>query len=135
MVRLRPAAIDDLERLDELNAFQDASKITGKDSQSERAAVHAWVRRSDAWSQGLASNESGVGDPESRRTIAWAILTDTPHADADADGGEAKAKAKDCVIGMIFLIDIDGWARSAASKWFWDAIIAAAGIRATPCRA
>jgi RimJ/RimL family protein N-acetyltransferase len=113
MVRLRPAAIDDLERLDELNAFQDASKITGKDSQSERAAVHAWVRRSDAWSQGLASNESGVGDPESRRTIAWAILTDTPHADADADGGETKAKAKDCVIGMIFLIDIDGWARSA----------------------
>ncbi|MCI1218938.1 MAG: GNAT family N-acetyltransferase [Bifidobacterium sp.] len=107
MVRLRPATIDDLNRLDELDAFHNASKITGKDSSSERAAVHTWVRRSVAWSQGLAPNESGVGDPESRRTIAWSIVTNVPHADAAADA------ARDCVIGMIFLIDIDGWARSA----------------------
>lgn len=107
MVRLRPATIDDLNRLDELDAFHNASKITGKDSSSERAAVHTWVRRSVAWSQGLAPNESGVGDPESRRTIAWSIVTNVPHADAAAD------EARDCVIGMIFLIDIDGWARSA----------------------
>jgi RimJ/RimL family protein N-acetyltransferase len=70
--------------------------------------VHAWVRRSVAWSQGLASDESGVGDPESRRTLAWAVLSDAPR-----DDEHQAAKAEDIVIGMIFLIDIDGWARSA----------------------
>ncbi|MEE8735500.1 GNAT family protein [Bifidobacterium subtile] len=108
MVRLRPATLDDLDRLDPLDAFHSASKITGKDSQSERAAVHAWVRRSVAWSQGLASDESGVGDPESRRTLAWAVLSDAPH-----DDEQQLAQPEDIVIGMIFLIDIDGWARSA----------------------
>jgi RimJ/RimL family protein N-acetyltransferase len=108
MVRLRPATLDDLDRLDPLDAFHSASKITGKDSQSERAAVHAWVRRSVAWSQGLASDESGVGDPESRRTLAWAVLSDAPR-----DDEQQLAQPEDIVIGMIFLIDIDGWARSA----------------------
>ncbi|MCH3975406.1 MAG: GNAT family N-acetyltransferase [Bifidobacterium tibiigranuli] len=108
MVRLRPATLDDLDLLDPLDAFHGASRITGKDSQSERAAVHAWVRRSVAWSQGLASDESGVGDPESRRTLAWAVLSDAPR-----DDEHQSAKAEDIVIGMIFLIDIDGWARSA----------------------
>ena len=54
-------------------------------------------------------DESGVGDPESRRTIAWAVLTDADH---DEDG-EIDAQSTDNVIGMIFLIDIDGWSRSA----------------------
>lgn len=109
MVRLRSAAIEDLPRMDELGAYCGASRITGKDSQAERAVVHAWVRRSVSWAQGHSSTESGVGDPESRRTIAWAILRDADH---DGDGAAA-AESADNVIGMIFLIDIDGWARSA----------------------
>lgn len=109
MVHLRPASLEDLERLDRLDAFYNASGITGKDRESERAAVNAWVRRSVAWAQGRASVDCGVADPESRPTIAWAILTD---ADRDGDG-VIDAEATDNVIGMIFLIDIDGWSRSA----------------------
>ncbi|RSX58405.1 GNAT family N-acetyltransferase [Bifidobacterium samirii] len=109
MVHLRPATIEDLPRLDELDAYYNASRITGKDEQSERAVVHAWVRRSVAWANGQAASESGVGDPESRRTIAWAVLTDADH---DADG-KTDAESTGNVIGMVFLIDIDGWARSA----------------------
>lgn len=109
MVRLRPATVADLDKLDTLNAYHGASRITGKDRVAERAVVHAWVRRSVAWSEGKLPNESGVGDPEARRTIAWAVLTDADH---DGDH-EVDAASTDNVIGMIFLIDIDGWARSA----------------------
>lgn len=109
MVHLRPATVDDLPRLDELDAFYGASKITGKDAATERAVVHTWVRRSQAWEAGQAPAESGVGDPESRRTIAWAVLTDADHD----DDGMTDAAPTDNVIGMIFLIDIDGWSRSA----------------------
>lgn len=109
MVHLRPATLEDLPRLDELDAFYGASKITGKDAATERSMIHTWVRRSQAWESGLAPAESGVGDPESRRTIAWAVVTDADH---DEDG-KADAASTDNVIGMIFLIDIDGWSRSA----------------------
>ena len=40
---------------------------------------------------------------------AWSIVTEADH---DGDG-ELDAASSDNVIGMIFLIDIDGWARSA----------------------
>ena len=109
MVHLRPAAVEDLDRMDAIEAYVGASGITGKDRVAERGAVRAWVRRSVAWSQGEAPSESGVGDPESRRTIAWSIVTEADH---DGDG-ETDAADSDNVIGMIFLIDIDGWARSA----------------------
>ena len=109
MVRLRPATVEDLDRMDVIDAYPGASGITGKDRVAERAAVHAWVRRSVAWSKGEAPAESGVGDPEARRTIAWSIITESDH---DGDG-EIDAAESDNVIGMIFLIDIDGWARSA----------------------
>lgn len=109
MVHLRPATVDDLPRMDELDAYYGASRITGKDAQAERAVVHTWVRRSVAWSHGQTPDESGVGDPESRRTIAWAVLTDADH---DEDG-QTDAASTANVIGMIFLIDIDGWSRSA----------------------
>ena len=109
MVHLRPATVADLAKLDELDAFYGASKITGKDVEAERALVHAWVRRSVAWSDGVTPSESGVGDPESRRTIAWAILTDVDHD----DDGEVDAASTGNVIGMIFLIDVDAWSRSA----------------------
>lgn len=109
MVHLRPATVEDLPRLDELDAFYGASKITGKDAATERAMIHTWVRRSQAWEAGRTPGESGVGDPELRRTIAWAVVTDADH---DEDG-KTDAGATDNVIGMIFLIDIDGWSRSA----------------------
>ncbi|WP_137652775.1 GNAT family N-acetyltransferase [Bifidobacterium moukalabense] len=109
MVHLRPATVADLDRMDVIDAYPGASGITGKDRVAERAAVHAWVRRSVAWANGETSKESGVGDPESRRTVAWSIITESDH-----DGnGEIDAASSDNVIGMIFLIDIDGWARSA----------------------
>ena len=47
--------------------------------------------------------------PNRGRTIAWSILTDADHD----DDGAVDAAATGNVIGMIFLIDIDGWARSA----------------------
>jgi len=109
MVHLRPATVEDLPKLDELEAYYGATNITGKDETAERAVVHAWVRRSVAWTHGQAASESGVGDPEARRTMAWALLTDADH---DADH-VVDAASTDNVIGMIFLIDIDGWSRSA----------------------
>lgn len=109
MVHLRPAVVEDLPRLDELDAYYGASKITGKDKVAERALVHTWVRRSVAWTNGQTTSESGVGDPEFRRTVAWAILTDADH---DEDGNVDAASTGN-VIGMIFLIDVDGWSRSA----------------------
>lgn len=109
MVHLRPATLEDIPKLDQLEVYFNASGDTGKDKQSERVVVQAWVKRSVAWVNGIASSDSGVGDPEARRTMAWAILTDADH---DIDG-KVDAGATDNVIGMIFLIDIDGWARSA----------------------
>lgn len=109
MVRLRPAKVEDLSRMDTIEAYVGASGITGKDRVAERGAVHAWVHRSVAWSNGEKPSESGVGDPEFRRTVAWSIITEADH---DGDG-EIDASSSNNVIGMIFLIDIDGWARSA----------------------
>lgn len=109
MVTLRPATIDDLARMDELDAYYNASGITGKDAAAERAVVHAWVHRSVAWEMGQTPAQSGVGDPEARRTMAWAVLT---NADHDGDG-RRDASATDNMIGMVFLIDIDGWGKSA----------------------
>ncbi|WEV72298.1 GNAT family N-acetyltransferase [Bifidobacterium sp. ESL0790] len=109
MVHLRPATLEDLPKLDQLQVYFNASGDMGKDEVSERALVHAWVKRSVAWVSGVAPEDSGVGDPESRRTMAWAILTDADHdVDGKIDAGET-----DNVIGMIFLIDLDGWSRSA----------------------
>ncbi|MFT9111534.1 MAG: GNAT family protein [Bifidobacterium psychraerophilum] len=110
MVHLRPAGLDDLAYMDQLEAFYNASGITGKGPQAERAVVHTWVRRSVAWSWGQTAGESGVGDPESRRTVAWAMLASSEANDDAADSADTDG---DAIIGMIFLIDIDGWARSA----------------------
>ena len=109
MLHLRPAVIADLTAMDQLEAFYNSTGITGKGPSAERAVVNAWVRRSVAWSKGLAARDSGVGDPESRRTLAWAMVTD---ADTDQDGSPDADTTKG-VIGMIFLIDVDGWSRSA----------------------
>ena len=69
MVYLRPATSQDLPLMDELDAYVNASGITGKDRVAERAAVHAWVRRSEAWTQG-----SDVGEGvEFERSAAFAV--------------------------------------------------------------
>lgn len=107
MVYLRPATSQDLPLMDELDAYVNASGITGKDRVAERAAVHAWVRRSEAWTQGSDVGE-GVDDPERRRTIAWALMTTPEDNDESVNADNATE-----FLGMIFLIDIDGWARSA----------------------
>ncbi len=110
MAKLRPATCDDLLRMDELCAFDGAAVITGKDSQSERAMVHAWVERSVQWSHDgfSAQNESELcrfaSDARSRPTIAWAIVPDVLDDVKNTSGA---------IIGMIFLIDVDGWSRSA----------------------
>lgn len=52
MVHLRPATIDDIARMEVIEAYVGASGITGKDRVAERGAVNAWVRRSVAWSNG-----------------------------------------------------------------------------------
>ena len=59
MVHLRPAAVEDLPRMDELGAYCGASRITGKDMQAERAVVHAWVRRSVGLVGGSQRNRCG----------------------------------------------------------------------------
>ena len=46
MVHLRPASVDDLPRMDELDAYYGASKITGKDAQAERARWRGRTGRS-----------------------------------------------------------------------------------------
>lgn len=110
MARLRQATIEDLARMDSLHAFDGAAVITGKDSQSERAMVHAWVERSVQWSNDGFSVEKAAelcrfaGDVQSRPTIAWAIVPDVLDDVKNTSGA---------IIGMIFLIDIDGWSRSA----------------------
>lgn len=106
MVRLRPATMADCELMDDLDAFYNASGITGKDAQAEKALVRTWVGRSVAWSNGLTPEESKYGDPEARRTIAWSVLADSNPDDNDLDD-------RSKVIGMIFLIDIDAWSKSA----------------------
>lgn len=62
MVHLRPATIDDIARMEVIEAYVGASGITGKDRVAERGAVNAWVRRSVAWSNG-----------ENRTNPAWGI--------------------------------------------------------------
>lgn len=110
MAHLRPATCADLQRMDDLCAFDNAAVITGKDAQSERAMVHAWVERSAQWSDGGFSVEKAAelcrfaGDVQSRPTIAWAIVPDVLDDVKNTSGD---------IIGMIFLIDIDGWSRSA----------------------
>ena len=109
MARLRPATIEDLAQMDALRAFDGAAVITGKDSQSERAMVHAWVNRSVQWSsaginEAKSNQNAAAGDAQSRPTIAWSIVPDFIDDSENINGN---------IIGMIFLIDIDGWSKSA----------------------
>ena len=103
MCRLRPATWADCELMEEVRAFDDAEAITGKSKMAERAAVRAWVARSVAWTGGSTSSVPDFSDPESRGVMAWSMLSDSEKD----ENGEPK------LIGMVFLVDIDGWSRSA----------------------
>lgn len=52
MLVLRPAVWEDCEKLDELDAFHDSARITGKSKEAERSTVRAWVSRYLSWSRG-----------------------------------------------------------------------------------
>lgn len=109
MVRLRPATLEDLPLLDNIAAFEHATTITGKSSAAERAAVHAWVKRSVAWCEGQTDHNSGIDDPELRHTIAWTVERQLD----SQEPGQDETALPWSVIGMIFLIDVDAWALSA----------------------
>ena len=120
MCRLRPATWADCQRMDDIHAFDDAETITGKSSRAERAVVRAWVSRSVAWSGGVgnaadASSMPGWSDPESRGVMAWSMYTDAQHTDShdSHDSAEPGAESDSTLIGMIFLVDIDWWNKSA----------------------
>ena len=85
MLELRPAMQQDLPLLDEIDSYYNASMITGKDQESERAMVHDWVARSEAWSQGRSSHRRAAFDPQSRGTIAWSIVTGSGEASDEDD--------------------------------------------------
>lgn len=110
MAHLRPATCDDFQRMDDLCAFDGAAVITGKDANSERSMVHSWVESSMQWTKDSLIGENPsescrfAGDVQLRHTIAWAIVPDVLDDSNNASGD---------IIGMIFLIDIDGWSRSA----------------------
>ena len=65
---LRPATVEDLPRLDELDAFYGASKITGKDAVTERAIMHVVCHPRLGKPVRHPPNPVWV-IPESRRTI------------------------------------------------------------------
>ena len=88
MLQLRPAMQQDLPLLDEIDSYYNASMITGKDQESERAMVHDWVARSEAWSQGRSSHRRAAFDPQSRGTIAWSIVTGSGEASDEDDGAQ-----------------------------------------------
>ena len=98
MVYLRPATQQDLEKMDAIDAYVNASGLTGKDRVAERAAVHAWVLRSEAWANGTDAG-SGIDDPEQRRTIAWSLMTTTD----DCESETVDAQSATEFLGMIFL--------------------------------
>lgn len=118
MCRLRPATWADCQRMDDIRAFDDAETITGKSSRAERAVVRAWVSRSVAWSgrtgnMAEASSMPDWSDPESRGVMAWSMYTDAQHADSHDGSHDAGRDSESTLIGMIFLVDIDWWNKSA----------------------
>lgn len=111
MLVLRPAVWEDCEKLDELDAFHDSARITGKSKEAERSTVRAWVSRYLSWSRGELRAQESFSDPEARGVIAWSMF-----AQSDLTGSDDKNESDGngfVLIGMVFLIDIDGWAKSA----------------------
>lgn len=132
MLTLRPAVEEDADLMDAIDAYATAEVITGKSPAAERAAARSWLARSIAWGDGREETDD-YADPELRSVMAWAMMggvsehaiakskdlaaqttavEGTPDRSSDAltpaEGGEGGV-----FLGMIFLVDIDGWNRSA----------------------
>ena len=69
MVHLRPATIDDIARMDVIEAYVGASGITGKDRVAERGAVNAWVRGMVQWRKIERIRRGGSGISSYHRMV------------------------------------------------------------------
>lgn len=111
MMVLRPASWEDCEQMDALDAYHDSVVITGKSKSAERSMVRSWVSRYLSWSRGELRSQESFSDPEARGVMAWSIFVKSDlTAKKDSDHSDSLGYV---LIGMIFLIDIDGWAQSA----------------------
>lgn len=104
MLQLRPSRIEDLDVMDSIDAFYDASTITGRAPQAERAVVNSWVRDSVAWSLGDVDVEATLYAHGMTRTISWTMLKKV---------GDSAADDNQNIIGMVFLTRVDAWSHSA----------------------
>lgn len=104
MQMLRPVRLEDLQAMDDLDAFAHSSMITGYSQKAERAIVGTWVRDSVAWSMGDVDVQSAIEARGFERTIGWTMMT---RLDRSVDPSELRP------IGMIFLTAIDAWSRDA----------------------
>lgn len=104
MQLLRPVRLEDLEAMDELDAFAHSSRITGYSQKAERAIVGTWVHDSVAWSMGDVDVLSAIEARGYERTIGWTMMT---RISGSVDPDELRP------IGMIFLTSIDAWSRDA----------------------
>ncbi|MCI1983601.1 MAG: GNAT family N-acetyltransferase [Bifidobacteriaceae bacterium] len=104
MLQLRPARLEDLDILDQIDAFYDASTITGRAGEAERSVVTSWVRDSVAWSLGDVDVEATLYAHGHTRTISWTMLKKVAGSTSPDDLSP---------IGMIFLTRVDAWSRSA----------------------
>ncbi len=101
---LRPVRLEDLEAMDELDAFAHSSSITGYSKKAERAIVGTWVHDSVAWSMGDVDVQSAIEARGFERTIGWTMMT---RLSGSVDPDEMRP------IGMVFLTAIDAWSRDA----------------------
>lgn len=104
MLLLRPARLEDLEVLDQIETFYGASTITGSAGDTEREVISAWVRDSVAWTLGDVDVEAAFSAKGRSRTMAWTMLSQTQN-------GETEDEYRP--IGLIVLTGIDAWSRSA----------------------
>lgn len=104
MQLLRPVRLEDLEAMDELDAFAHSSSITGYSKKAERAIVGTWVHDSVAWSMGDVDVQSAIESRGFERTIGWTMMT---RLSGSVDPDEMRP------IGMVFLTAIDAWSRDA----------------------
>lgn len=104
MQLLRPVRLEDLEVMDELNAWSNSTTITGLSAEDERETVGAWVRDSVAWTMGSADLGADIASRGGERTIGWTMQT-------KVSGSLTPEKVRP--FGMIFLTAVNAWNRSA----------------------
>lgn len=101
---LRPVRLEDMDFMDEINAWAGSSTITGMKRDDERSMVESWVKDSVAWSMGEIDPDANIDSSRNQRSIGWTMQTRLPNS---IDPTKLRP------IGMIFLTELDGWSRSA----------------------